>query len=151
VTVSVQIQVQGLKEIEQALKALGVAAANRVARSALNRAANPVVARAKELAPQRGDPDDPYATGLLAKSITKRLRRQRPNTTVQVCIVGVQGERARIAHLVELGTAFQPAEPYLRPAIDETHTEVLHTMRDGFLLGINREVEKLARNTKRSA
>jgi HK97 gp10 family phage protein len=147
VTVAVQIQVRGLKEIEVALKALGVAAANRIARSALNRSANPVVKRAKELAPQPGSAEDPFATGLLRASITKRLRRQKPGTTKQVCLVGVAGERARIAHIIELGSVHQPPEPYLRPAIDETHVEVLNSMRDGFLRGIDREVAKLARNT----
>jgi hypothetical protein len=76
----VEIRVEGLKEIEAALKALGVAAANRMARSALNRSANPVVARAKELAPQPGSAEDPYATGELKQSITKRLRRQQPGS-----------------------------------------------------------------------
>jgi hypothetical protein len=63
----------------------------------------------------------------------------------------VAGERARIAHIVELGRVHQPPEPFLRPAIDETHVAVLETMRDSFLVGIDREVAKLARNTKRSS
>jgi hypothetical protein len=62
----------------------------------------------------------------------------------------VAGERARIAHLIELGTARQPPEAFLRPAIDETHAVVVEQMRDGFLLGINREVEKLARSTRKA-
>jgi HK97 gp10 family phage protein len=106
-----------------------------------------VVARAKELAPQRGDPDDPYATGLLARSITKSLRRQKPGSSRQTILIGVAGPRARIAHLLELGTAHQPAEPYLRPALDESAQIILTTIRDALLVGVDREVAKLARNT----
>jgi hypothetical protein len=42
----VTILVQGPKELERALKELGSRAANRIARSALNRSAAPVVKRA---------------------------------------------------------------------------------------------------------
>jgi hypothetical protein len=47
----VTITVSGTREIEKALKELGVSAANRIARSALNRSATPIVKRAKELVP----------------------------------------------------------------------------------------------------
>jgi hypothetical protein len=47
----VTIRVQGAAEIEAALKELGAAAANRIARSALTRSATPIVKRAKELVP----------------------------------------------------------------------------------------------------
>jgi hypothetical protein len=40
------VQVEGIAEINWALAELGTAAANRVARSALNRSATPVVKRA---------------------------------------------------------------------------------------------------------
>jgi hypothetical protein len=72
----IEFKVTGAREIEAAMKELGTAAANRIARSALNKSATPVVKRARELAPTPGDPDDPSATGRLKKAITKRLRRQ---------------------------------------------------------------------------
>jgi hypothetical protein len=59
----VTITVTGAAEVEAALRELGARVANRIARSALNRAATPIVKRARELAPTPGDPDDPYATG----------------------------------------------------------------------------------------
>ena len=55
----VTIMVEGLREIERPMKELGVQAANRVARSALNRSATPVVRKAREGAPQPGPGDDP--------------------------------------------------------------------------------------------
>jgi hypothetical protein len=62
----VDIKVTGLREIEAALKELGVQAANRIARSALNKSATPIVRRARELAPQPDSNDDPYAPPDLA-------------------------------------------------------------------------------------
>jgi hypothetical protein len=40
--VKVDLKVTGLREIERAMKELGAQAANRIARSALNRSATPV-------------------------------------------------------------------------------------------------------------
>jgi hypothetical protein len=65
----VTVKVHGLQEIQRALAELGPTAANRAARSALNKAATPVVKRARELAPTPGDPDDPYATGALSEAL----------------------------------------------------------------------------------
>jgi hypothetical protein len=42
-----QVKVTGAREIEKILKELGPTAANRIARSALNRSATPIVRRAK--------------------------------------------------------------------------------------------------------
>jgi hypothetical protein len=56
----VTIAVEGAKQIEAALKALGPIAAGRVARSALTRGATPVVQQARALVP--------VATGLLRAS-----------------------------------------------------------------------------------
>jgi hypothetical protein len=79
----VTFRLEGAREIEAAMRELGARAAGRIARSAVNRAATPIVKRAKELASTRGDPDDPHATGLLKKSITKRLLRQRRGSSQQ--------------------------------------------------------------------
>jgi HK97 gp10 family phage protein len=138
----VNIKVDGARQIEAALKELGVQAANRVARSALNRSATPVVKRAKKLAPTPGDPDDPYATGLLKKAITKRLRRQRRGSDRESLIAGIERPVAsRYAPLVEFGSSRRPAEASLRPASDETAHQVLQVQRQAMLDGIERETQ----------
>jgi hypothetical protein len=78
----VTIKVEGLREIEAAMKELGVAAANRIARSALNRSATPIVKRAKDLVP--------VDTGELKAAITKRLRRQRRGSDKQTILIGIR-------------------------------------------------------------
>jgi hypothetical protein len=62
-----EIKVTGAREIEKILKEPGPTAANRIARSALNRSATPIVRRAKELVP--------VATGELKRATTRRQRR----------------------------------------------------------------------------
>jgi HK97 gp10 family phage protein len=139
----VTITVDGTRRVAAVLKELGVAAANRIARSALNRGATPVVKRARELAPTPGDPDDPYATGRLKKAITKRLRRARRGSDKQEILIGIERPRSRVVHLLEFGSAHQSAEPFLRPALDETKGEVIEAMREAMETGIKRERQKL--------
>ena len=80
---AVKIEVRGLREIERALKDLGATAANRVARSALNRSASPVVRDAKARVP--------VDTGELKRSVTKRLRRQRRRSASGIRVGAVAG------------------------------------------------------------
>jgi HK97 gp10 family phage protein len=141
---TVEIKVHGMAEIRRALEELGTQAASRVARSALNRAATPVVKRAKELAPQPGDSDDPHSTGALRKAIAKRLRRQRRGSDKQVVVIGLEKPVSRRVHFVEFGTRFMRPEPFLRPALDERVGEVLRIMREAMAAGIQREVAKAA-------
>jgi HK97 gp10 family phage protein len=130
------VKVEGLREIERAMKELGVQASNRIARSALNRSATPVVKRAKQLVP--------VDTGALRKAITKRLRRQRRGSDRQTILIGVERPRSRIAHLIEFGTAHQAAQPFLRPSLDESVSDVLRVQREAMAAGIERETKKLA-------
>jgi hypothetical protein len=74
----ITFDVTGTREIEAAMKELGAQAANRIARSALNRAGTVVVQAARAKAPQPGSSEDPYATGEL-----KRANRQAPAPTAQ--------------------------------------------------------------------
>jgi HK97 gp10 family phage protein len=138
---AITIRVEGAREIEAALKELGVRASNRVLRSALMRAGTVLQRAARENAPQPGSADDPFATGALRKAITKRLRRARPGK--QELLVGIERPRSRIAHLVEFGTSRMAAEPYLRPALDEQGHEAVEVLRQAMVVGIAREVEKL--------
>jgi HK97 gp10 family phage protein len=142
-------RMEGGPQIVAALRELGGPATVRVVRSALNRGATPIVRRAKQLAPQVGDPDDPYATGALRKAIAKRLRRSRRGATRHEVLIGVEKPRSRIAHLLEFGSAHQAAEPYLRPALDEQAGEVVQVIKRAMHTGIEREVRRLAQKTLR--
>jgi len=87
-----EIKVTGAREIEKILKELGPTAANRIARSALNRSATPIVRRAKELVP--------VATGELKRATT---RRQRRGSDKQERLIGIERPTSRGAHFAEFG------------------------------------------------
>lgn len=131
----VNFKVHGAAEIERAMKELGQQAANRIARSALNRGGTPIVKRAKDLVPVN--------TGELKKAISKRLRRQRRGSDKQTLVIGIENPTSRRAHFTEFGTANSAASPFLRPAMDETQATVVQTMTDAMRVGIEREIKKL--------
>ncbi len=87
-----EIKVTGAREIEKILKELGPTVANRIARSALNRSATPIVRRAKELVP--------VATGELKRATT---RRQRRGSDKQERLIGIKRPTSRGAHFAEFG------------------------------------------------
>lgn len=131
-----RIRVDGTKAVNDALLELGVQASTRIARSALNRSATPVVKRAKELAP--------FRTGELRRHISKRVLRQSKRGDRVVVIIGVEKPESPLAHLLEFGTAHSPAQPFLRPALDETAHTALEIQRQAMAEGVEREVRKLA-------
>jgi HK97 gp10 family phage protein len=82
--------------------------------AAINKAATPMLAAAKQGAPVR--------TGKLKKSLVKRVKR------VGGVVVGKIGIKPktygnRILHLVEFGTSKMVAKPFLRPAYYQTREE----------------------------
>jgi hypothetical protein len=89
-----EIKVTGAREIEKILKELGPTAANRIARSALNRSATPIVRRAKELVP--------VATGELKRATT---RRQRRGSDKQEILIGKPPPRSRSVRWCASSTA----------------------------------------------
>jgi HK97 gp10 family phage protein len=139
--VKIDIKVTGAREIEAAMRELGVRAANRIARSALTRSGTPIVRRMKELAPYDPDPDEPGKH--LRDSIGKRLRRQRSGSSSQTLRIGVERPKSRIFHLLEFGTVHMAARPFARPAMDEKSQEALQVMTEAMRAGIERETAKL--------
>ena len=135
-TTAVHFEVKGLRELDAVLKDLGPAAANRVARSALNRSATPVVAKAKQLVP--------VDTGELRDAISKRLRRHRQGSATQTILIGIEKPTSRRAHFIEFGTRHQAAQSFLRASLDESVAEVLQIQKDAMRIGIDREAKKLA-------
>lgn len=142
-------KLEGGKELQRALKTLGVRVQRKVLRQAVNAASTPVVKAARRKAPKQ--------SGLLRKSLGKKLKTYTKNGTV-MALVGprkdVEGEHegekrrpARYAHLVENGHVAAdgthvPAQPFLRPAFDETQPQALDTMRRKLAAGVVTEMVK---------
>lgn len=104
---------------------------NTVIRKSLNKAAAVVKAQVEARAPRRH--------GYLAKSFRIRLKNYK-NSDKWVAIIGPKSSLTRkrkgkvirpsnYARLVEEGTQFAKARPYLRPALAVTKAQFLETLR----------------------
>lgn len=144
---------QGAKELERKLKKLGDKVHRKVSRQAITAAATPVVKAAKTNA------NDSKESGLLKRSLGKKVFTNKKSATV-VALVGarkdVTGEHegqirkpSRYAHLVEKGHIdangnHVGAQPFLRPALDQTGEQAMAVMRAKLASGIEREAKKAA-------
>lgn len=101
--------------------------------AAINKAATPMLAAAKQGAPVR--------TGKLKKSLVKRVKR------VGGVVVGKIGIKPktygnRILHLVEFGTSKMAAKPFLRPAYYQTRDESKEIYKREIWADIQKHVRK---------
>jgi HK97 gp10 family phage protein len=140
----------GAVELEKALKSLGVRTQRKVVRQSVNAALNPCLKAARRKAPKE--------SGLLEKSLAKKIKTY-PEKMIVVGLCGpstavsgeYKGEKRvpwRYAHLVENGHIgpdgqFIPGHPFMRPAFDETTSDMLETMADKLGKGIEKEAAKL--------
>lgn len=108
-----KMKIEGLKELDAALKKLGPAVYRRVTKAAVRAGARPIIKAARANLASRSDQDDWPNSGTTAKSIIAKVKAY-PNKQVAVAIIGpntktsatVGGKKhvpAYIAHLVEEG------------------------------------------------
>lgn len=139
------VQMEGLKELEQALAELPKATARNTLRRVLTQSGG----RVKDAMEARA----PRETGYTAESIevsstlnpTNRRDAKREGKDFAEVYVG--SRRGSAAHLQEFGTINQPAHPYLRPAWEATRHLTL------FLVGkdLGEEIEKARARLARKA
>lgn len=128
--------ISGTAELEKALKTLGPRVATNISGRALRAMAKPIVQRARELVP--------VDTGILKKSITTKMGRVKGGQrTIEIGFKkGRPGGASWRAHFVEYGTAHSPAQPFMRPALDEQSHVALAEMGRVLGEGIEREAVK---------
>jgi HK97 gp10 family phage protein len=150
-----KLELSGGLDLEKALMDLKTTVAKGVTTRALKKAAQPVADAAERHVPVR--------TGALKESIevsTRLARREKrfssrkapDEVRVHVGASYKLGRRGRHSHLVEFGTVNQAAEPYMRPAWEETKDQLLadlaQSMRVEFDKAVARAQRKAARNAK---
>jgi HK97 gp10 family phage protein len=123
----VTFRVEGLKDCEDALKALPAATGKNVLRRVLLEAGAPIASVARSLAPK--------LTGRLSVSIivgTRLSKRQRKiaNDTKSYAEVYVGPAPYPRAHIQEFGSSDVPPQPYMRPAVDATGNRVIEIFKD---------------------
>ena len=131
-TPTVDFEIEGLKELAKDIDALTEGFKRSMMRTALRGAARPVVKGAKARVPvDEGD----LKRSLIAKvSVTRDGRGE-----ARVIARTTKGFHGFHAHLVELGTSQQSAQPYLRPSLDaaESSGDIL----GGFITAVNKTID----------
>ena len=145
------MQIQGLQELDQQLAQLTEATASKVLYGALFDAAKPIWDDARQHAPVAPAPYYRYTKSRRAGS-SKRLvqpgtlraavRRQRIKK-LDVPAVGISlKSRGFYGHMIENGTPTMAARPFLRPAFDRGHAAALDRFRDRLRARIDRVVAR---------
>ncbi len=138
--------VKGVKELNRKLAALSAMDHGRVIRGAANKAGNLVMKRAEANVTIGSEPHRTYkgswvSPGFLQRSIKKVSKLSRDKRTVWVRI-GVKQEAFYGSIFVELGTSYQPARPWLAPALKDSKGEVVAIMREKILQHIKKIAAK---------
>lgn len=144
------LRVDGLKELEDALKDLGSEVAGKnggLVRTALMNAALPVWREAQALALKSRD------TGDLYNALTRR-RVKDPDLPVSEQVdVGLfasgKGKKVWYGQFVEFGTEKHHAQPFLRPAMNGKKEEALDNFRRNLATGIERVAKKIGNENAR--
>lgn len=140
--VAVEAKIEGLKELTRKLAALSAMDQGKVIRNAGNAAGTVVVKRARATVPTGSVPHKTYkgrwvSPGFLSRSIKKSSRLSRDKNAVFVSI-GVKGEAFYGTQFLELGTSTQPAQPWLRPALDDSKKQAIAIFREKILANIKK-------------
>ena len=132
------VGISGAAEMERLLKLLPEKVAERVTKNALRAGARVIRDEAKDRVPvDTGDLRD----SVVVKAPTQRQRKRG----AALVVVGFKKPVSRRAHLTEFGTQHQPAQPFLRPAVDEAGNKAIDAIGKSMARGINREAKKLAK------
>lgn len=138
-------EAHGFREIERALDGLGQPRdLRRLGKAALKRGAKPLVDRAKELAPK--DQKD-LERAIKVGEPVKAYRNRTPESVST--FVGIDESQDRRLHIYaeaqETGLKNMKAQPYMRPALDETTQEVIDQTGRELWAGIEKRARLLAR------
>ena len=143
------VRIEGLRDLEKALRELPKATGKNVLKRTLTTSTKPVEEDARRLAPKR--------TGELAKSITigpksRIVRRQRGDIGMTATVEMFVGAGALPhAHLLEFGTATQPPRRFLTPAWDANQEKVLGSIKSDLASEIEKARARLAKKAARAA
>jgi HK97 gp10 family phage protein len=131
------MKVQGADLIERALKTLPDKLARKVVTGALSAGARIIRDAAKSKVPVR--------TGALKRSIMVSTAKKATKQNGGKVVVGFRKPTSRRAHLTEFGTEHSPAEPFMRPALDEKGDEAIKKIAAFMEAGIDGAMKGLGR------
>jgi HK97 gp10 family phage protein len=121
-------RLEGLDDLEAAIKRLAVDTQGEVLREATAAGAEITRSVASQLAPRSADGSHGNPPGFLASHIEAEVKFTRTQDKAEVH-VGMHKD-AWYGRLQETGTQFASAQPFLRPALDATKDDVVDEIRD---------------------
>ncbi len=151
-----KVKIEGLRELGAALRELGDEVSKRVIFAATLKSAAVVRARARELAPKS---DRPHRVGrggpvvqpgnLAAGIATKRLKQFKTGRAdYEVRWKAKRKGDPFYGLFQEFGTAHHAAQPFMRPAFDQTKEQALQTMQDTLKKRIAAAAKRAAKGRK---
>jgi len=170
---SEQFKIEGLRELDEALKDLPKAAGKNVIRRALTRAAQPIHDQAKAMAPyKRGHLKKGMAISRVkfssgtagkrafAEAMAKGASRKEAGEAAREAnsaasddvtsgIIVVGPGRHPQAIFQEFGTAHHAPQPFMRPAWEENKMKAMHTIKDILRDEIDKTVARIAKRALR--
>ena len=151
---TVRVEVKGLRELGQALSELSADVQKKVANSAVQAGAAVIRDAAKRKAPVSSPADTPEVPpGYLRDNIIARRNRKKGNYTAQYAVtVRHNGKKAdlredetnpyQIGIFNEFGTVKMGAQPFMRPAFDETKQQAVGAIQKRLKQRIDRANRK---------
>lgn len=138
-------KIDGLKELDDALKELPRATARNVLRRTLIQQGEPIRAEGERLAPKdKGGLKRSYTVG------TKLSRRQKSQNKKESDVEVYIGPGPSAKSIqTEFGNAHQAAQPHLRPAFDNNVQRVLEGIKKDLANQIEKARERIARKAAR--
>ncbi len=133
-----RIQVEGEEQLENALKFLTDDMQGENLRRAVDLGAEVTQIVASQLAPRSRDGSHGRAPGFLSRSI-HRVRQWTFRQTQAFTHIGMSKD-AFYGAFQEKGTIYEPAQPFLRPALDETKSTVVEVVKESLRSRILRHV-----------
>lgn len=139
----VSVRVEGLKELDEALREFSKATERNIIRRALFRAGQPIMDSAASRAPR--------LRGKLQASIgqgTKLTRRQKGSHRAESGIEVFVGAGALVQAITqEFGTINHSPQPFMRPAWDENKNRSMNIFKEA----MTEEIDKAAKRAARKA
>ncbi len=134
----IRVEIKGSKELKNALKKIPKNATRRSLAKAAKAGAEPILRSAKRKAP--------VDTGRLRDSLRSTFAYQSSRAVrVQVAsnLKPEGGSWHSYDYYQEFGTSFHPAQPFMRPAVDEQHANAVEQTRKTMEEAVLEEVKKL--------
>lgn len=135
---SVTVKVEGLRELGEAMRALGAEMGKKIASSMTSAAAGVIRKDAITRAPEHDEPHTVDGVlvqpGNLKKNIVRKKVSKSKTRLTSEHIVTVRGKRkdgyaARYGRLQEFGTVHHAPQPFLRPAFETNRMKAVEAMK----------------------